>query len=175
MYSKITPGKNPPEDVNILIEIPMNGSPVKYEYDKDLEIMVVDRFIGTSMFYPCNYGFIPQTIGGDNDPLDALVISAYPIQSGALINTRPIGVLLMEDESGIDEKIICIPNTKIDPSTDLISDIADLDEGIKRRIRHFFEQYKALEKGKWVKIQEFLGANKAKEIISSAIIKQAKS
>lgn len=165
----ISIGKNPPEEVNVIIEIPMNSDPVKYEYDKDSGAIFVDRFIPVSMSYPCNYGFIPHTLGGDGDPIDVLVISSYPSIPGSVIKSRPIGVLLMEDESGQDEKILAVPTVKVDPAMENINSIDDLNPMLLKKISHFFERYKDLEKGKWVKIIGFEGAEKAKEIINESI------
>lgn len=156
-------------DINVIIEIPMNNDPVKYEFDKETGAIVVDRFVPTAMFYPCNYGFIPHTLSGDGDPVDVLVISNYPIIPGAVIRCRPVGVLLMEDESGIDEKIIAVPITKIDLSFENVKTIDDLNDILKKRISHFFEHYKDLEKGKWVKIKGFESADKAWSLIKAGI------
>ncbi|NRB10012.1 MAG: inorganic diphosphatase [Rickettsiaceae bacterium] len=156
-------------DFQVVIEIPMNDNPVKYEFDKEVGALFVDRFMQAAMFYPCNYGFIPNTLSKDGDPVDVLVVSHYPVVPGVIIKTRPIGVLMMEDESGIDEKIIAVPTTKLDISFDNVRDIDDLSTIFKDRIIHFFEHYKKLEKGKWVKITGFEGASTAKEIINHAI------
>lgn len=166
---KLTAGKNAPEEVNVLIEIPMNGGPIKYEFDKELEMIVVDRFMQTTMSYPCNYGFIPNTLSGDGDPADVLVYSNYPITPGALVKARPIGVLMTEDEKGMDEKILAVPASKIDPFFDGINSYKDLPELAVQKIEHFFENYKKLEKGKWVKVSGWKDAKEAKEIIKIAI------
>lgn len=156
-------------DFNVIIEIPMNGSPVKYEFDKDASAIIVDRFMQVSMSYPCNYGFIPHTLSNDGDPADVLVITQYPVIPGAIITVRPVGVLMMEDESGMDEKILAVPISKLDITFDSIQDIDDVPEILKEKINHFFEHYKKLEKNKWVKIVGWENADKAKEIIAEAI------
>lgn len=158
-----------PDEMNVIIEIPMNHDPVKYEFDKDSGAIMVDRFIQVSMHYPCNYGFVPHTLSDDGDPIDVMVVSNYPVVPGCVIKCRPIGVLIMEDESGQDEKIIAVPTSKLDITFDAIKSIDDLTEVLKARIVHFFEHYKDLEKGKWVKIKGFEGVAKAKELIEEAV------
>ena len=165
---KLEAGKDAPDKVNAFIEIPM-GSNIKYELDEDSGILKVDRILFTSMVYPFNYGFIPGSWGEDNDPLDILVISNQPLIPGSYISTRPIGVAHMEDENGKDEKIIAVPVEKVDPYFSRIKDIGDVDESIKKKVIHFFEHYKELETGKWVKITDFGGAAEAKEKIKLAI------
>ncbi len=160
-----------PDEINVVIEIPMNDNPVKYEYDKEADALFVDRFMQTSMFYPCNYGFMPGTLSGDGDPVDVLVVSHYPVLPGCIVKSRPVGVLLMEDESGVDEKIIAVPVAKLDITFDDIKDINDLNIIIRNRIVHFFEHYKDLEKGKWVKVIGLEGAEKARSLISKYLIK----
>ena len=155
--------------VNVIIEIPMNSDPVKYELDKDSGAVFVDRFMQTAMFYPANYGFIPHTLSNDGDPVDVLVVSHYPVISGSVIKSRPIGVLMMEDESGLDEKIIAVPISKLDITFDAIKNLDDLSPMLKKRIEHFFEHYKNLEKGKWVKIIGWDDAAKAKSLIDEGI------
>jgi inorganic pyrophosphatase len=162
---KIPLGKNSPNDVNVIIEVPANSNPVKYEFDKDSGAIIVDRFIPVNMSYPANYGFIPHTLADDGDPLDALVLTRFPLIPGSVINSRPIGVLIMEDEKGMDEKIISVPNDKVDPFYKNIKDIKDLDEILLLQIKHFFERYKDLEPGKWVKVKEFKDSKVAKELI----------
>jgi len=163
------PAKTKNGDFNIIIEIPMNDNPVKYEFDKDAGAIVVDRFIPVSMSYPCNYGFIPHTLSNDGDPADVLVISQYPLLPASIITVRPVGVLIMEDESGMDEKILALPISKIDPTYDSIQDIDDVPDMLKRKINHFFEYYKKLEKGKWVKVVGWEDARKAKSLIQEAV------
>lgn len=165
---KISRGDDFPNDVNVIIEIPMNHDPVKYEMDKASGALLVDRFMQTSMHYPCNYGFVPHTCSGDGDPIDVLVISSYPIVPGAVIHARPIGVLLMEDESGVDEKIIALPTKKIAPEFAHIEHIEQVNVILKGRIRHFFSHYKDLDAAKWVKVQGFEGKAKAIELLVEA-------
>lgn len=164
----LSPGKNIPEEVNVLVEIPQ-GSSVKYELDKETGFIIVDRFAYTAMFYPFNYGFIPNTHAQDGDPVDVLVISTYPVYPGTVIPSRPIGMLEMEDEEGIDVKIIALPTKKVDPFYSNINDIDDLDETTKKKIQHFFNRYKELEPGKWVKTKNFLKKDKAFELIKQSI------
>jgi len=167
--SKISIGKDAPNDINVIIEVPMNSDPVKYEFDKDAGAIIVDRFLSTAMFYPCNYGFIPHTLSDDGDPADVLVVSQYPVTPGSVIRCRPIGVLMMEDEAGGDEKILAVPVSKLTKYYDDINDYSDLPEILLSQISHFFERYKDLEKGKWVKIGGWKNAKDAKKIIEEAI------
>ena len=166
--TKLPIGKKPPEEVNVLVEIPQ-GASVKYELDKDSGVIMVDRFAFTAMVYPFNYGFIPQTKAEDGDPVDVLVISTYPVMPGCAIPVRPVGMLEMEDEEGIDTKIIAVPTQKVDPFYAHISDTNDIDEIIKKKIQHFFNHYKELEPGKWVKTRNFLGKEKAFESIKAGM------
>ncbi len=166
--SKLSAGKNPPAEVNVLVEIPQ-GSSIKYELDKDSGVIMVDRFAYTAMFYPFNYGFIPQTSAEDGDPVDVLIISTYAVATGTVIPARPIGMLEMEDEEGIDTKIIAVPTVKVDPFYANVKDIADLDETTKKKIQHFFNHYKELEPNKWVKTKNFLGKEKAEEAIKKSM------
>ncbi len=161
-------------EFNVIIEIPMNDNPVKYEFDKDAGAIMVDRFMQVSMSYPCNYGFIPHTLSEDGDPADVLVLAQYPIIPGAVIKVRPVAVLMMEDESGKDEKILAVPISKLDISYDKVKDIDDVPEIILQRITHFFERYKELEKGKWVKVTGWENASSALKIIDEAIQRAAK-
>lgn len=165
------PAKAKNDCYNVIIEIPQNANaPVKYEFNKDAQIIEVDRVLPVAMFYPCNYGFIPHTLSGDGDPADVLVMSQYPIISGAVVRARPVAVLIMEDESGIDEKILAVPDIKIDPSFSNVQDLEDIAESVKDRIVHFFESYKRLEKNKWVKIVGWDKKAKAIELIEQAIV-----
>jgi inorganic pyrophosphatase len=166
--SRITVGKEPPHDLNVIIEIPA-GSSIKYEFDKEAGCIVVDRFSFTAFGFPANYGFVPHTLCDDGDPLDVLVIASQPILPGSLIRVRPIGVMEMEDEAGVDPKIIALPMAKADPTFAKIEDIADLPENTVARIKHFYEHYKDLEKGKWVKVQSVMGKKEALSIIEAAI------
>jgi inorganic pyrophosphatase len=172
--NKISVGKNPPEQFNVIIEIPMAGNPVKYEVDKDSGALVVDRFLHTPMYYPCNYGFIPHTLSGDGDPCDVLVISQYPVIPGCVIACRPIGVIVMEDDGGQDEKILALPIDKLHPYYADIKSYEDLPKIQIDSIVHFFEHYKDLEAGKWVKILGVEGPEKAKELILEGIARVSK-
>ncbi|WP_299548982.1 inorganic diphosphatase [uncultured Helicobacter sp.] len=165
--SKIEVGSNP-DKLNVVIEIPY-GSNIKYEIDKDSGAVVVDRVMYSAMFYPANYGFVPNTLSDDGDPADVLVINEYPLQAGSVIKARLIGVLIMEDESGMDEKLIAVPISKIDPRYDRIKNLEDLPQITLDRIKNFFETYKMLEPNKWVKVKEYKDLNAAKEILEQAI------
>jgi inorganic pyrophosphatase len=167
-FKKISAGKNPPHEINVLIEIPQ-GSSVKYELDKNSGALVVDRLLHTSMTYPFNYGFIPNTHAEDGDPVDVLLISSLPVAACAIVAARPVGLLEMKDEAGPDNKVLAVPIEKIDPQFAHIKDIADLNNHLKQRIKHFFESYKELEPGKWVKTKEFLGKDKAEVEIKKAL------
>ncbi len=157
-------GDNVPENINVIIEVAANSN-VKYEMDKKSGALFVDRFLHTSMFYPANYGFLPHTLAKDGDPLDALVLTRWGLKEGCVIKSKPVGVLKMEDEKGMDEKIICVPTGKLDKSYSNINDINDLPEQVLNEIKHFFEHYKDLESGKWVKVTGFGNAEEAKKII----------
>lgn len=165
--SKLSIGKNPPQEVNVLVEIPQ-GSSVKYELDKESGVIMVDRFSFTAMSYPFNYGFIPGTSAEDGDPTDVLVISSQPVNPGCAIAVRPVGMLEMEDEEGVDTKIIAVPVKKVDPFFAHIEDIKDIDEATKNKIKHFFDHYKEIEPGKWVKTRNFLPKEKALESIKKS-------
>lgn len=167
--SKIAIGKNAPHDVNVIIEIPANSGPIKYEFDKDSGAIFVDRIMQTAFSYPCNYGFVPHTLSGDGDPVDVLVYTNVKLHPGSVISARPIGVLITEDESGSDEKVLAVPSAKVDPHFANVQNYTDLPESVIHRIKHFFENYKALESGKWVKVTGWEDANKAKAIINEAI------
>lgn len=166
--TKLSIGMKSPEEVNAFIEIPQ-GSSVKYELDKDSGIVMVDRFNYTAMVYPYNYGFIPGTKAEDGDTLDILVISTYPVNPGCAIPVRPIGMLEMEDEEGIDTKILAVPTKKVDPFMSNINNVADLNEATKQRIKHMFDHYKELEPNKWVKTKDFLPKAKAYEAIKKSM------
>ncbi len=172
--AKIGTGKAPPSDINVVIEIPQ-GSSVKYEVDKDSGAVVVDRFLFTSMAYPAAYGFIPNTLAADGDPADAMVLVPSPVVPGAVVRARPIGVLLMEDESGQDEKILCVPHDKIHPQWTTIERVEDLPDIYRKSIEHFFTRYKDLEPGKWVKVTGWANREKAEEVILAAIEAYAKA
>lgn len=166
--SKIPPGKNPPEDIYVVVEIPQDSS-IKYELDKESGAVFVDRFLFTAMHYPFNYGFIPQTLADDGDPVDVLVISSYPVIPGSVIRCRPIGALQMRDEEGIDTKLLAVPHSKLDPTYEGIKSYQDLPKILLDKIKHFFEHYKELEPGKWVKVEEFKGVEFAYEEIRKGI------
>lgn len=162
-------GNNPPEDVNVIIEVPLGGHPIKYEMDKDAGTLVVDRFLYTPMAYPGNYGFVPHTLSEDGDPIDVLVCNTRPLIAGCVINVRPIGVMLMEDNSGQDEKIIAVPSGHLTKRYDGVDDYSDLPEITLQQIEHFFEHYKDLEPGKWVKLGGWQNAESARRFITEAI------
>lgn len=167
--SKIPAGKDTPKNVNVIIEVPAGATPVKYEIDKDSGAIFVDRIIHTAMHYPCNYGFVPHTLSDDGDPTDVLVVCQEQLVPGAVIAARPVGVLLMEDESGHDEKILAVPASKVHPYYDNVKDYKDLPQVLLDQIAHFFEHYKDLEKGKWVKVTGWGDAKKAEEMILAGI------
>ena len=166
--TKLAIGKEPPHDINVVIEIPQ-GSAVKYEVDKDSGAIFVDRFLFTPMAYPAAYGFIPGTLADDGDPADALVLTPAEVVPGAVIRARPIGMLQMEDESGQDEKIICVPHDKIHPLYKNVQKIEDLPEITLKAIEHFFTRYKDLEPGKWVKVTGWADKAAAEAVIMKAI------
>jgi inorganic pyrophosphatase len=167
--SKIPPGRNPPIEINVLIEIPQGGVPVKYELDKISGALFVNRFLHTAMYYPANYGFIPNTLSEDGDPCDALALSQVPVTSGAVIRCRPIGALLMEDEHGLDEKILAVPVDDLNPYYDLVESYTDLPTIMRNQIEHFFRHYKDLEKDKWVKGLRWVVRDEAYDLIRRAI------
>jgi inorganic pyrophosphatase len=162
-------GNNPPEDVNVIIEVPIGGEPIKYEMDKVAGTLVVDRFLHTPMRYPGNYGFVPHTLSNDGDPIDVLVANTRPIVPGAVINVRPVGVLKMEDEAGADEKVIAVPVHKLTQRYSHITNYTDIPKITLEQIQHFFEHYKDLEPGKWVKVVNWGDAAEAKKLIAEAI------
>ncbi|MCB1986251.1 MAG: inorganic diphosphatase [Burkholderiales bacterium] len=162
-------GNNVPEDVNVLIEVPIGGHPIKYELDKHSGTLVVDRFLHTPMTYPGNYGFVPSTLSDDGDPIDVLVCNTRPLVPGCVINVRPIGVLVMEDNSGQDEKIIAVPSPHVTKRYEKIFNYDSLPEITLSQIAHFFEHYKDLEPGKWVKIGDWRDASEARRLIVEAI------
>jgi inorganic pyrophosphatase len=162
-------GADPPHEVNVIVEVPVGGEPIKYEMDKHAGTLVVDRFLYTSMRYPGNYGFIPHTLSGDGDPLDVLIASQRAIVPGAIIAVRPIGVLRMQDEAGIDEKVIAVPVSRLTRRYDQVADYTQLPEITVKQIQHFFEHYKDLEEGKWVKLLGWGGTDEAKTVIRESI------
>lgn len=162
-------GKQLPDDINVVIEIPSNSYPIKYEVDKESGMVMVDRFLGTSMFYPCEYGFIPHTLSEDGDPTDVLVVSPFTLNPGVVIRCRPIGMLRMTDESGKDTKILAVPVDKLTPRYKHVQKPGDLGQGLLDSIEHFFTHYKDLEAGKWVKVDGWEGIESAREeIVASA-------
>jgi inorganic pyrophosphatase len=169
---KIPAGKNPPKDINVLIEIPggaAGGSPVKYEVDKESGAVFVDRIVNTPMFYPCSYGFVPNTLHADGDPTDVLVLCDVPLQTGIVISCRPVGVLKMEDDGGMDDKIIAVPGVKIDPFQAHINELTDIPQKTRDRITHFFEHYKDLEEGKWVRVIGWGDRGEAEAILQASL------
>jgi inorganic pyrophosphatase len=168
-------GKNPPHEINVVVEVPIGGEPIKYEMDKAAGTLVVDRFLYTPMRYPGNYGFIPHTLSEDGDPCDVLVANTRPIIPGAVISVRPIGVLMMEDESGGDEKIVAVPSHKLTKRYDRVKSYTDLPEITWKQIEHFFTHYKDLEPGKWVKLVGWGGPEEAERLILEAIERAKKA
>ena len=168
-FDTLSPGSDVPEQVNVIIEIPANSDPVKYEVDKESGTLMVDRFMASPMFYPCNYGYIPHTLSEDGDPIDVLVYTPYPLVHGSVIACRPVGVLNMKDEAGPDAKLIAVPIKKLTSLYDHINDVDDLPELLKAQISHFFTRYKELEKGKWVEIEGWANAANAKQQIVESI------
>jgi inorganic pyrophosphatase len=167
--TRIPAGANPPHDVNVVVEIAQGGAPVKYEIDKASGAIFVDRFLHTAMFYPANYGFIPHTLSEDGDPIDCMVVSATPVVPGVVLPARPIGALLMEDEKGIDEKILAVPVERLYPFYKQVESYRDLPEILLEQIRHFFSHYKDLETGKWVKLRGWVEPAEAHALILTGI------
>ena len=162
-------GNNPPHDVNVVIEVPVGGEPIKYEMDKASGTLFVDRFLYTPMRYPGNYGFVPHTLSADGDPIDVLVCNTRAIFPGAVMNCRPVGVLVMEDDAGGDEKVIAVPSSKLTQRYDRVTTISDLPSITLEQIEHFFSHYKDLEPGKWVRINRWGDADEARKMIEDAI------
>jgi inorganic pyrophosphatase len=162
-------GDNPPEDVNVIVEVPIGGEPIKYEMDKAAGTLVVDRFLHTPMRYPGNYGFVPHTLSDDGDPIDVLIANTRPIVPGAVVNVRPIGVFKMEDQAGGDEKIIAVPVPRLTKRYEHVMEYTDMPEIAVQQIQHFFEHYKDLEPGKWVKVLGWGDAAEARKLIAKAI------
>ena len=167
-YQNIPAGKDLPHDIYVVIEIPANSSPVKYEIDKDADALFVDRFMASPMFYPANYGYINNTLADDGDALDVLVVTPYPVVPGSVIRCRPVGVLNMTDEAGEDAKLLAVPHEKLTQAYNDVQDITDLPEILRNQIKEFFENYKNLEKGKWVKVESWEGVESAKAKIQVA-------
>jgi inorganic pyrophosphatase len=167
-------GTDPPREVNVIIEVPVGGEPIKYELDKEAGTLVVDRFLHTAMRYPGNYGFIPHTLSNDGDPCDVLIANTRAIVPGAVMSVRPVGVLLMEDEAGGDEKIIAVPASRLTQRYDKVRNFGDLPEITRAQIQHFFEHYKDLERGKWVKVKRWGAPEEAHRLIEEAIARARK-
>ena len=167
--NKISIGKNAPSDLNVVIEVPLGGEPIKYEMDKESGAVFVDRFLYTPMRYPVNYGFVPHTLSEDGDPIDVMCVGQRALLPGCVLRARPIGVLLMEDDGGKDEKILALPHKKLTAFYDNVNDIKDLPEITLQRIVHFFEHYKDLEPGKWVKIEGWDGRERAEQLVMEAV------
>jgi inorganic pyrophosphatase len=165
----ISIGAKPPEDINVIIEVPVGGQPIKYEMDKEAGALVVDRFLHTPMAYPGNYGFVPHTLSDDGDPIDVLVANTRPLMPGCVINVRPIGVMMMEDNSGLDEKILAVPSDHLTLRYSGVKEYSDMPDITLKQIEHFFEHYKDLEPGKWVKIDGWKDSARAKQLIVEAI------
>jgi len=165
----ISIGNNPPQDVNVIVEVSVGGQPIKYELDKEAGTLVVDRFLHTPMTYPGNYGFVPHTLSEDGDPIDVLVCNTRQLVPGCVINVRPIGALLMEDDSGKDEKIIAVPSSHLTKRYEGVNNFSDLPDITLQQIQHFFEHYKDLEPGKWVKVGGWQDAATARQMITDAI------
>ena len=169
ILDRVNRGTNVPDDVNVIIEVPSHSDPVKYEVDKDTGAMFVDRFMGTSMHYPCNYGYIPQTLSEDGDPVDVLVVTPIPVISGSVIRVRPLGMLCMTDEAGKDSKIIAVPVDKLTSLYSNMNSVHDLPRSLLDSIAHFFDHYKDLESGKWVEIEGWVDTDEAKREILDSI------
>jgi inorganic pyrophosphatase len=173
--NNVSSGRDVPNDFNVIIEIPMNADPIKYEVDKESGAIFVDRFMGTAMHYPCNYGYVPNTLSEDGDPVDVLVITPFPLFPGVVVRCRPIGVLKMTDESGVDAKILAVPVDKVLSIYSHWQKPEDINELRLRQIQHFFEHYKDLEKGKWVKIDGWYGTEDAKQEILNGVAAYGKA
>ncbi|MGD2172669.1 MAG: inorganic diphosphatase [Gammaproteobacteria bacterium] len=169
ILDRVGSGSNVPNDVNVIIEIPSHSDPVKYEVDKETGAMFVDRFMGTAMHYPCNYGYVPHTLSEDGDPVDVLVVTPIPVISGAVIRVRPLGMLCMTDEAGKDSKIVAVPVDKLSSLYTHMDSVRDLPKALLDSISHFFDHYKDLEPGKWVKIEGWVDAEEAKREILESI------
>jgi inorganic pyrophosphatase len=169
ILDRVGSGKNIPNDINVVIEIPSHSDPVKYEVDKETGALFVDRFMGTAMHYPCNYGYIPQTLSEDGDPADVLVVTPIPVISGSVIRVRPLGMLRMSDEAGMDSKIIAVPIDKLSSLYTHMNSVRDLPKSLLDSIAHFFDHYKDLEPGKWVKIEGWVDTAEAKQEILDSI------
>ncbi|TXS96435.1 inorganic diphosphatase [Parahaliea maris] len=171
----VPPGKNIPDEINVIIEVPAHSDPVKYEVDHDSGAIMVDRFMSAAMFYPCNYGYIPNTLADDGDPLDVLVHTPHTVVSGCVIPCRPVGILQMSDEAGEDAKLIAVPTKKLSPLYNDVQEATDLPPLLIQQITHFFEHYKDLEDGKWVKVEGWGTAADARAAIEAAVAAYAKA
>jgi inorganic pyrophosphatase len=167
-YNQVPAGKDVPNDIYVVIEIPANHDPIKYEIEKDFDALMVDRFMATPMFYPANYGYVPNTLADDGDAVDVLVVTPYPVVPGSVISCRPVGVLEMTDEAGADAKVIAVPHDKLTTIYKDVQEATDLPALLLEQIKHFFENYKDLEAGKWVKVEGWSDAAKAKQIITES-------
>ena len=167
-FDLVSAGKDVPNDINVIIEISAQGDPIKFEVDKDSGAVFVDRFMGTSMRYPLNYGYVPHTIAGDGDPVDVLVVTPFPLAPGVVIRCRPVGVLKMEDDGGVDAKVVAVPVSKLTPLYDKVQTTDDLPELLMKQTVHFFEHYKDLEPNKWVKIDQWGDAAEAERLVGEA-------
>ncbi len=168
-FNSVPAGKEIPNDIYVIIEIPANSPPVKYEIDKDSDTLFVDRFMTAPMFYPANYGYINNTLADDGDALDVLVVTPYPVESGSVIRCRPIGILNMTDEAGEDAKLVAVPHEKLSKEYRNVHEISDLPELLVNQIKHFFENYKTLEEGKWVKVEDWADSAAAKKAIEVSV------
>ncbi|PIE41894.1 MAG: inorganic diphosphatase [Gammaproteobacteria bacterium] len=168
-YDNISPGKDIPNDLYVVIEIPANHDPIKYEIDKDSSAVFVDRFMATPMFYPANYGYVPNTLSEDGDPLDVLVVTPYPVVPGSVIRCRPVGILNMSDEAGKDAKVVAVPHSKLTTIYDNVENYTDLPPLLIKQIEHFFENYKDLEAGKWVKVDGWADAEAARAEVTKSV------
>lgn len=168
-FDSLSPGKSLPDDVNVVIEIPAHADPVKYEVDKHTGAMLVDRFMATAMHYPCNYGYIPQTLSDDGDPTDVLVVTPFALITGSVVRCRPVGMLEMTDEKGVDAKVLAVPVSKLTPIYDAVKAPEDIAPGLLDQISHFFEHYKDLEPGKWVKVEGWKGPDAARDEITASV------
>lgn len=173
-FELVKPGKDVPNDINVIIEIPAQADPIKFEVDKDSGAVFVDRFMGTSMRYPINYGYVPHTVAGDGDPVDVLVVTPFPLLPGVVIRARPVGVLKMEDEAGMDAKVVAVPVSKLTSLYDKVQTTDDLPEMLMKQTAHFFEHYKDLEPGKWVKVIGWGTVEEARQEILDGIKNAAK-
>jgi inorganic pyrophosphatase len=166
---RVSPGEDVPNDINVIIEIPAHSDPVKYEVDKETGAMFVDRFMSTAMHYPCNYGYVPHTLSDDGDPVDVLVVTPHPIISGSVVRCRPVGVLKMTDESGDDAKVLAVPVDKLYIGNKHVDGPEDMPQLLLDQISHFFEHYKDLDEGKWVRVEGWAGVEEAKQEIMASI------